>query len=533
MAFIKFMIELRIALKSNNMTTMFNRYKQCAKLIDDVLHSKIFMFFTALFTVVMFFIIMISLQTIKGVNVIPAFKNINLDVLKNSIAVIVVYFALIISCSLMFSKDMAILIFPIMLLPIPMFYIIPEAFTYKKLYIALAGIIGVILILKILKNIKRIKVGKFFFPILLISFIVMIGGIGTLPLKTYIQFPGIIHYLMLGPMFILMYVVVNSNLYKTERDSLKTIAYAMLFVAFALVIIIVFSHVYLFSIYVYNNGGRALLENGFSAIIKDYTFYMPWKNLTSQLLLLTIPGIFYLYNVTEKHKVWYFVAIAFIVIVGMSTMARVGVLFGVIIFAIVSAMVLINSKNSSKPLYYIVLGSIFIALFLTLFLVDSNLFDYKNILTIHKGEARIHMYKKAIETFLEHPFLGHGLLFDPNIPAYKKDNTVGMYWVHQNILQILSNFGVIGLLGYIYASVKVIKYIKKISKNEKIFGLFFLAVYFMLGLFDIVGFMAVPYEFMLVFVLAALEGKYKDVDDREVDVSQYVETDLDIATIAD
>lgn len=216
-------------------------------------------------------------------------------------------------------------------------------------------------------------------------------------------------------------------------------------------------------------------------------------NIASFSILYKIPILFYLYLKTNFKKLRLEILIYLITSLGLMTPyflgTRAGYLGSTILFLII-VVFLIYKYSIKKALIFVL--PFFILLFLTIISLKNseslNIIERAKTISLQTTDGsvnqRLRYYNHAIDFFIENPFLGGGIgnwkLY--SIKYDKEDifSYIIPYHAHNDLLQVLVETGIFGLLFYsLMIVIPLFFLIKRFGKNPKypIFLLSFLMVY--------------------------------------------------------
>ena len=335
------------------------------------------------------------------------------------------------------------------------------------------------------------KLGKFFFPLLAVALVLLLGGAGVIPIDLYIKsLPGI---LLLGVGILFGYLIfINFIKRDTETDYALTLGrilvYMGLFVGIELVITIARSQLPMSD---WNNGYWALGWAGN-------------RNVIAHVLLFTAPMSLYMFTRSTKWGWWYLAIGVFQYLCLFLTYSRGGILCGFV--ALFVGIIFMAVKAPNKKIGLISIGAILIVIaILAICFRDKLAVIFQNLVDRGSGTSgRTALYKEAIEVFCKHPFLGAGMGYQganytPKPPIYT-------YWFHSTIFQVMACMGMVGLICYIVLYGSKIVILWKTRHNS--FSLFAIVVwigYEGYSLIDTGTFIPFPQQFFSLLILIILE----------------------------
>ena len=280
---------------------------------------------------------------------------------------------------------------------------------------------------------KKFVWGKAAWALVGVTVAITIGGLGFISAKEYFAGGALFHVGTLGAGMLVAYLFLSSAVKPDSTGRLPAyIANVMLmmglFAAF-----MVFHH-YLLHLP--------------AVLAKKELLAFQWRNNVSTFLMFALPFPFY----KAFRKPAYLLTALLMYLAILLTGSRGGLLFGSIELFMCILFVLLADKNRRR-FYSILFGAlavlviIAVPLFFGFFkpvlerLVDSLRFGNQ--------EARVGLYRRAIEDFLAHPILGTGLGYMGNRDIHPSKE-FALCWYHCAPLQIIGSMGVVGILAYAY-----------------------------------------------------------------------------------
>lgn len=330
----------------------------------------------------------------------------------------------------------------------------------------------------------KFTLGKMFFPYLAIAIAVTVGGLFTISFKQYFNFTPLYYVVGLGFGMLLIYVLLNGHAGTAERkyDLTNYLTKTMLwFGGFLICMVAVY-----------------YIENFYEILNGEMDIYMQMKNNVSTSLLITMPFAFYYSKKCKYHTVMYMFGILQYVAMFVS-FARSGILCGTIMVVICALYGLyINEKSDRKYMIACLCSLIVLGGMLVYINYDSLLYT----LSIKNGEARIDLYKYAVQNFKDHPIFGTGL---GHIGDFYHPREGGLYWYHSSPFQIIGSMGIVGILAYAY---QFVARMKLVSVKKNLFSVCALLSLCGLQLMSFVNpgeFCPFPYAFVMVMIFVIVE----------------------------
>ena len=491
---------------NENILSQYKLYFKIKEKVESIYSKKIFKIFQCVLTIFSLFLTL--------------FVNIKNYVLLSSIVVTInlLIYGFILIFGILFTEDFSNLFLPIMLLPMGLMKLLNIDLRF---YLKFAGLVIIFLLsilIKIYLNYKvyqrKIKKGAFFYQTLFVSFAVSVGGLLYYNLSAFQNYIGLVYYIFLGPLFIVSYVYMVNNTNVKKENSINDLVKDFIYIGFAVSIIIFIGHVFV----IIENVKNLFFGSGenFTEVIKSKDILnlltlqrgnlTQWRNLASQQVLFCVPAVYYKIMNDKKTKS-YIIGVIFCVAPVISG-SRNGLIFGFLALLFLTYIFLKVSKKEKVKISIIIIFLItgvlilFIMKIISEYKIDSII---KKILNI-ENEARIKLYKEAIINFLREPFFGVGILYYPKNLAYQPSN-IGMYWIHSNVLQVMSSFGLLGVLAYSSIIIKRFKVFSRKKNKYSKMAIFTYVLFLALGLFDIVGFSIFASNFMMLYFASFIENQ--------------------------
>ena len=335
------------------------------------------------------------------------------------------------------------------------------------------------------------KLGKFFFPLLAVSIVLLMGGVGVISLDAYVKtLPGV---LLLGVGILFGYLIFINFIKRDTNQDIpltfgKILVYMGLFVGIELLITIARSGLPMAD---WNTGHWVLGWAGN-------------RNVVAHVLLFTAPMSLYMFTRSVKMGWWYLILGVFQYCCLFLTYSRGGILCGFI--ALIVGIVFMIIKAPNKKIALISISAILVAVaILGVIFRHQVQVIFQNLIDRGIGTSgRTTLYKEAIEVFCKHPFLGAGMgyqgaNYSPKPPIYT-------YWFHSTVFQILACMGIVGVICYVVLYGSKLCMIWKTRKNT--FTLFALVAwigYEGYSLIDTGTFIPFPQQFFSLLILIILE----------------------------
>lgn len=342
------------------------------------------------------------------------------------------------------------------------------------------------MIIFLIRNFRhKFKLGKMFFPQVAVTVALLMGGIGTVAAKDYMR--ALPMALVLGLGVLAVYVLYNHFLKRDGEHDIR-LYFAKVMVYLGIVI----------SLELVTTIARSDIPFESWSIV---SWNLGWGNRNNVATYLILTAGLSLYLSSQYRCGWAYFAIGVVQYVCIVlTFSRGGIIFGGISGIIAVVLTMFYSKNKRE---HFISVAVILAVALALSLIFMKEINDVISALVARGfgtSGRTDLYKEAVLRFKEHPIFGVGMGYVGNNFDI---NTMGTYWFHSTVYQVLASMGIMGVLAYgYYYSMRFYIALKDI-KNP--FNLFILAVW--------VGFEGyclidagtfVPYPNMMLIIVMAL-----------------------------
>ncbi|HHX49611.1 MAG TPA: O-antigen ligase family protein [Clostridiales bacterium] len=343
---------------------------------------------------------------------------------------------------------------------------------------------------------KRFKLGKMFWPQVAISIALLLGGVGNISGKSYMN--GFATSMTLGILIlVLYYLFYQYRNPKSELDSKKFLAKVLLWAGIIVGLQVITYHI---------RSPYSLLETFNQLRYKFMELGWGIDNNAATMLLITAPMTLYL--ACRKDTAYPFIYVllgAFQYICILLTKSRGGILAGAIT-AIISIIMLI--KKTPKRKQVLLSGGLIILAMLIVFAVKFKafvgFFDSIPKKEIANDSGRFKLYKEAWNCFLKHPLVGVGMGYvGTNFELYG----VEQYFFHSTLFQVMASTGLVGIAAYLYHYIVRFKIIfKNIKKSTFIIFVFISMLGFEgYSMIDTGTFIPVPFMFSMIIMTMFVE----------------------------
>lgn len=306
---------------------------------------------------------------------------------------------------------------------------------------------------------KEFYFGKLLFPLFLIFFTMLLGGIFSDEILSYGL--GLVQIFGIGFAMLFAYVVLSQYICPSEAFDNKHYFYHSLLIICAVPCVEMFFSTLFFI-------------NCPTGVITYKTLGWGDKNFIGYMILLAVPICFYFIVKAQKQRMYiYMGALVFflISILFISCDGATGILIVCtpFLFYFTYKRVTVNKKQAVIYFAYAVLLTIAIIL-LIISIASGNLIGYLNT-HFFNDTGRTRIYKQAMELFAKHPIFGVGVYY----PVLK--GSVGYINYHSTIHHALATTGICGFLAYAYLTYKRIKIAVQNFSDFNFYGLLSIIFY--------------------------------------------------------
>lgn len=353
----------------------------------------------------------------------------------------------------------------------------------------------------------KLRIGRFFYPTLLVAFAITFGGLFYLDFESYFSFPTIFYVFTLGVGMIITYFFLEAYL---PRDNPRMADYfAKMMVAVGVMGILMLVSGY------YHEWERISTE-GPGRIFQ-------WRNNLSNNLLMAMPFAFYL-SLKSKYFIPYFTIGVLQFVVLVLSYSRGGIIFGTLLFPmLVASTFLLAKQERFKILFNLVL--VFAAVYL---LFDNHVMPFSDVLSdivqrvsVSREESRARMFFQAVARFRAYPIFGTGLADE----VHYNPGQMSMNWYHSTVSQVIGSMGLIGIIAYTYQELIRLKTLIESKNRFNLFAFFALLGFGGYSLVNVGYFVAIPFVTMLLFMFMISERYNKIL---EADETLYEQDRIDI-----
>ncbi len=318
---------------------------------------------------------------------------------------------------------------------------------------------------------KKIELDKFFFVILSINGIFLIGGLFSGNAKYY--FDGVGYLLMSG------IVPIAIHFFFYNKVKLNTNIDIKKYLCISFIIAISLASAQLLVAYLHFNVYKSKLFGAIPGL-----FGWASSNHVANIILIAVPLCCYMMLSSKYVWAWFIELIFLYVALFLSGsdggFATLGVMTPFLMFVVYKNVYRYNLRITRFILSAIIL--IALICFTYLLLLDSAmLLDFFNSSANSTGRSTI--YKMAIKSFLAFPIFGIGLGGGKaSLDAISHiHNYFGLY--HSTVFHVLACMGTVGLIGFLIYYLARTKYL---MHNETVLGKFSLYAFIMFGLYGLI-----------------------------------------------
>lgn len=334
---------------------------------------------------------------------------------------------------LIFCDDLMSIVCPVfcILLLSTEFYV---DYTVLTPYIPYAVIpFGLALLFNLIYYCKPLVKGRFTKAMIAVSFALLFGGVGVIPVKEYFRPVSLYYTVGLGVGMLIIYLLILSRLQNDrEYDRVERLA-DILYVAglVASVIVLVF----------YIRNFDRFLENG------SVLYYKP-RNYIASVILMTMPASCLLVNRRRIHLLGFAAMCAALAFNG----SRSGLLFGAMVGFVCGVYMCYLRKESLKQrrwynwLFVAIVALLsYVAFKYIPVLYSSRLIDGN---FISSSETRVSFIELGMRDFIENPINGIGIGNLKNVATFKAIIPGSIVFYHNVLIQVAGSMGIIGVMAY-------------------------------------------------------------------------------------
>ncbi len=289
------------------------------------------------------------------------------------------------------------------------------------------------------KKLHRPEKGYLFSPILLVSIVCLLGGVGTITAAEYFRFLSLAYMIGLGFFVLILYVIMKSLVYpgaNGDRPMDERIAKLFCFLLLFLCISVLEYYVEHWSEFMRNPGILAF----------------QWRNNACTLIMVGLPFTFYM---ARKH-IWYFGLSLACALTLVLTGSRGGLLMGLIEFAACLIYFAVKDKKH-RPVYLAVTGVAILGFLLLLpTLMDFLSYTLGRFTDSGENAIRLGLWKRGWQDFCTSPLNGRGLGYMGNRDIHPS-SIATLCWYHCAPIQVIGSFGLMGVATYGYQMAKRLK----------------------------------------------------------------------------
>lgn len=349
---------------------------------------------------------------------------------------------------------------------------------------------------------KPVKIqGSQFWPMVLVSVSVTLGGLGFITPQEYFSPGALYHVAGLGFAMVFLYLLFYANI-DTKRD------YSLINMLTKIMVLAgVFGSFMVISFYIININ-KVLDIRGL--------LFLQWRNNLSTLLMIFMPFPFLLANRKTYATILGFVYFFAILLTG----SRGGMVFGAIELAMCICLYTLYDKRR-RIAYLFISGLIVLAMlifskqFVSFFGATINrlLTAVNEFLMGESSEVRAIHCARGINDFLNHPVFGTGLGYMGNRDVHASKE-FSLCWYHCEPIQIAASLGAVGIIAYMY---QFIKRNMLIWRKVTLFNITIFISYASLEMMSLVNpglFAPFPYLMLTILFLVIVEkcdtGEYQE-----------------------
>jgi len=328
-----------------------------------------------------------------------------------------------------------------------------------------------------------------FWPMLAVSFVILLGGLGYISAAEYFALTSVFHMLALGFGMLIAYVWFSCAIDESSCDELPRYLTNLMLALGLLGAFMVFHH------YI-----------AWLTAVPGRTFRLlpfQWRNNVSTFLMISLPFSFYR---ALKQPAWLLAAAAMFAAMLLSG-SRGGLVFGAVTLVLCVVFLLCYDQQRRK-VYFAALGVLLVGFAVSLrWLIPFFAPVIDRLLDTVRyadDEIRVALYLRGWEDFLRRPVFGTGLGYMGNRDVHASQ--VGaLCWYHNSIIQIIGSFGLVGVLGYSWV---YLNRAKIFLRSRTPFHVTLLLSWVAVELMSLVNpgvFVSVPYLLMVIIFMVVSE----------------------------
>lgn len=336
------------------------------------------------------------------------------------------------------------------------------------------------------KNPCKTKMGSLFVPMVIVSIVDILGGLGTITAKEFFSTTSLSYMFALGFMIVIIYWAFSGHIgpgknYTNHMDD----RIAKLFCAVAAFLLLSVLEAY------------AANWSAFTA--HPGILYLQWRNNACTLLMIALPFTFYM---ALKHFSYIILSFGSMLAMLLSG-SRGGLILGGIEFVFLLIVYYLFDREHRTVINWVV-GSLFVILaFCIPRLMDFMSYTSGRFTSMSQYSVRIGLWRRSIKDFLTNPIFGRGLGYMGNRDIHPS-KTATLCWYHSSLPQVWGSFGLCGLAAYGY---QFHARMNLLRENHSLFGRTVLASFFGLELMSLVnpGIFAPVYLVIITVLFIILE----------------------------
>ena len=347
--------------------------------------------------------------------------------------------------------------------------------------------------------------GALLFPMILVSITNFLGGLGTLPAKSYFSETSLVYMFGLGFMIVIVYFLNYNHLGEgknyTDRIDLrisKIACYMMLFLILATM--------------------EGYVERWAKFIEAPGILYFQWRNNASTMIMLAMPFAFYM-----SARKFYYILLPFLSYAAMIFLGSRGglILGGLELLGLLTIDLVLDKKH--RRMLAGILAVIFLG-FLFLFPQIEKLMAYtlERMTAADQYSVRLGLWRRSIDDFKSNPLFGMGLGYMGNRDIHPS-KVASLCWYHSSLPQVWGSFGLVGLATYGYQMYCRAKFL---ASKHSMFGFTVIASFGALELMSLVN----PGIFTMWFLLIISMEFFILEKYRFPEIHMKLELDLDTGT---
>ena len=335
--------------------------------------------------------------------------------------------------------------------------------------------------------------GKLFYPILIISIVNILGGVGIITWKEYTTTLSLAYMFALGFMILIMYWYFSATIApgKNYTDSIDVRIGNMMSLLTVFLILAV---------------GEYYIEHWAEFIADPGILPFQWRNNASTLIMIAMPFTFYM---ASKHFAYILIPLGSVAALVLSG-SRGGLVMGGLEFLVLMIYFAVKDKKHRWAILGILAAGIIAVGLMIPKMLDFLSYTIGRFTSSKENFRRIGLWKRSVTDFLSNPLFGRGLGYMGNRDLHPS-STATLCWYHSSLPQVIGSFGIAGILGYGY---QMYARFKLLLKRTSLFSRSVMLSFIGLELMSLVnpGIFVPMYLLLITILFVCVENYEKEVE---------------------